>query len=116
MLWKYSMILVHVDSTDSNDTKETCKLVEVYDREDGEGFASYCHTSLLCPEELQRAAKDVDKEGVNEWFYNIGVFSQDSHGQWHWEKYLPLDKALVECGDIETYEDEIELYTIYGGD
>ena len=34
MLWKYSMILVHVDSTDPNNTKETCKLVEVYDREE----------------------------------------------------------------------------------
>ena len=30
MLWKYAMILVHIDSSDSNDIKETCKLVEVY--------------------------------------------------------------------------------------
>ena len=115
MLWKYAMILVHIASSDSNDIKETCKLVEVYSH-GKEGFTSYCNTALLSPGELKRAAADVENDGVNRWFYDNGIFSQDSMGEWSWERMRPLDKALVASGDIETYEDEIELYAVYGGD
>jgi len=114
MLWKYAMILVHVDSSDSNDVREICKLVEVYNYEEKD-FMSYCNTDLLSPAELKRAAIDVESDGVNSWFCNNGFFSQDNSGEWIWERVCPLDRALLESGDIEAYEDEIELYTVYGG-
>ena len=107
MVYKYAMILVYINP----DTKEeTCQLVEVCNDE------SFCNTRLLSPEQLEKAAKDVSCNGVNRWFYENGIFSMTSNGYWHWDKHLPLDKALLECNDLATYEEEIELYTVYGGD
>ena len=119
MLWKYAMILVDVNSTDPDNIVETCELVELYSLE-GSGYFSFCKANLLSIDDLKAAAEDVLADGVNRWFYENGKFSLEtdkvSGKSWNWEAEKPLDKALIDCGDIETYEDEIELYTIYGGD
>ena len=114
MVYKYAMILVYIDP---DNKEETCQLVEVCRDEGQDGFTSFCRASLLNPKELERAAKEVSYDGVNKWFYENGIFYKTHDGYWSWEKHLPyLDKALTECGDLETYEDEIELYKVYGGD
>jgi len=113
MRWKYAMILVRIDSSTS---KEVCELVELYDKEDDNGFVSFCSTKLLSPQDLLRAAKDVETDGINRWFYDNGVFTYNEDKTLSWERLPPLDKALIDSGELETYEDEIELYTVYGGD
>jgi len=116
MRWKYAMILVHIDSTDPGEIQESCQLVELYDLEDGGGYSSYTKANLLTPADLEMAAQDVARDGVNRWFYENGSFALGENNEWDWNRTFHLDQALVDCGDIETYEDEIELYTIYGGD
>jgi hypothetical protein len=113
MRWKYAMMLVKVDEIT---LKEECELVKLYDKGDGDGFSFFYSTKLLSSEELLKAAKDVETDGTNKWFYNNGTFTKNKEGVLSWEKLLPLDKALIDSGELETYEDEIELYTIYGGD
>ena len=118
MQWKYAMILVDIDSSNPDDIQEICQLVELYDL-DGEGYTSFCKANLLCPEDLKIAAIDIARDGVNYWFYENGTFSleiEEPSKEWNWERKMPLDKALLECADLAAYEDEIELYTIYGGD
>lgn len=115
MRWKYAMILIKVDES-TTWPEEVCELVELCDKEDGNGFVSFSNTKLLSPEELFRATKNVESDGINRWFYNNGEFSINKDGKLSWERLLPLNKSLIDSGELEVYEDEDELYTIYGGD
>jgi hypothetical protein len=116
MRWKYAMILVHIDSTDPDAIEESCQLVELYDLEDENGYSSYAKAGLLTPRDLEMAAEDVSKDGVNRWFYENGSFTLDEEGEWDWERILHLDQALIDSGDLEVHKDETELYAVYGGD
>jgi len=79
--WKYGMIVVEID----DDGEETCELVELYNLE-GEGYNSFCRARIMSPEELARAAADVERDGTNSWFFMNGDFEwkfEDLIG-WSW--------------------------------
>tara|TARA_Y100000034_G_C6884353_1_gene405823 strand:- start:978 stop:1355 length:378 start_codon:yes stop_codon:yes gene_type:complete len=125
MNWKYGLIKIKhpsildtlVDSESNfiiND--DYCELVELYMSEDGK-YNSFCKTRINSVEELIAAHNDIIKDGVNTWFAENGTFSLDKDSKsWNWELSKPLDDALASCGDLESYEDEIDLYAVYGGD
>jgi hypothetical protein len=118
MQWKYAMVLVNIDSSDPDDIQEICQLVELYGLEES-GYTSFCKANLLSTGDIEMAAKDVARDGINYWFYENGTFCLEpveSSEEWNWEIRMPLDRALLEGADLTAYEDETELYTVYGGD
>jgi|TARA_Y100000592_G_scaffold94989_1_gene160666 hypothetical protein len=80
--WKYAMILVDIDDFD----QEVCQLSELFNID---GHHAFCKTELLSTWELMQAAKDVQRDGVNRWFYDNGTFSwekdeETSRYTWNW--------------------------------
>ena len=75
MPWKYGLIKV-ADALPLVDRPE-CMLVELYDMEDNGEYNSYCKARINNPWALKCAAKDVERDGINEWFFNNGTFNYD---------------------------------------
>jgi hypothetical protein len=86
MTWKYGMILVQIDPEDGEELHE---LVELYDMgEDGAAFPTFCQARLMSPKELYLAYHDVQRDGVDRWFYDNGTFTWELDkvtGQWAWD-------------------------------
>ena len=89
--WKYAMILVDIDEFD----QEVCQLSELYNIE---GDPAFCKTDLLSSWELMQAAKDVQRDGVNRWFYENGTFS--------WEKEEGMSKYSWDWSPNEARNNE----------
>jgi hypothetical protein len=113
MKWKYAMISIEHESIEPG----YCELVELFFSEGGDKPFGFCKARIHSLDELERALEDVRAEGIVSYFSKHGSFSRNSDDNfWDWnidERYL--DKSLADC-DIGSYEDEIELYTVYGGD
>tara|TARA_R110002020_G_scaffold268819_3_gene484084 strand:+ start:27812 stop:28180 length:369 start_codon:yes stop_codon:yes gene_type:complete len=60
------MILQNVDEHG----EETYELVELYNAEENGNYNSYCSARICSPDELQQAATDIAKDGINTSFYN----------------------------------------------
>ena len=85
MSWKYGMILVEV----ADDGEETCELVELYDMDEDGYHEAFCRSRVMSPEELAAAAKDVERDGVNRWFFENGTFAwqfSEDRSWWNWKK------------------------------
>lgn len=72
MSWKYGLILVEIDDTG----EQMCELVELYRLDDSETYGAFCRARIMSPEELANANKDVERDGVNTYFYDNGFFSR----------------------------------------
>ncbi len=86
MLWKYALIKVGFDSIEEKDIGE---LVELYYEEvDGEvRYSSYGRPYLQSIEEIRRALRDVEKDGLITWFWDNGVFTWNTKEYfWDWSK------------------------------
>jgi hypothetical protein len=86
MKWKYGMIKVAEEiNLESNEVVEDiCELVEIY--QDGLGeWTSFCRPSVTCLETLNRLHKDINKDGVNTWFWENGTFAWSMEEKfWDW--------------------------------
>ena len=69
-VWKYGMVLVEVNEYG----EEICELAELYPNKAGE-YTSWCKAHITSPVDLERAMKDVERDGINRWFYENGKFS-----------------------------------------
>ncbi len=63
-------------------------LAEIYTVE---GEVMFSKASIMSPEELAMAYRDVTRDGVNRWFYDNGEFewkpcSVSGEFRWQWEK------------------------------
>jgi hypothetical protein len=85
--WKFGMVLVEI-------TKETgeeiCELVELYALDNDDEYSMWCQARIMSPDELEIAHSDVQRDGVNRWFYENGIFSYEldediGERRWHWE-------------------------------
>ena len=79
------MILVEV----ADDGEETCELVELYDMDEDGYHEAFCRSRVMSPEELAAAAKDVERDGVNRWFFENGTFAwqfSEDRSWWNWQK------------------------------
>lgn len=123
--WKYGLIKIEHPSIDE---EEYCELVELYaclsQDEYNSGYAaegdiifnSFCKARINSIEELSAAYNDAMKDGVNNWFAENGTFSIDDDEFWDWQSNKKhLDRAL-NSENIDAYEEEVELYTVYGGE
>jgi hypothetical protein len=85
MAWKYGMILVEI----ADDGEETCELVELYDMDEDGHHEAFCRARVMSPEELAAAAEDVERDGVNRWFFENGDFVwqfSEERSWWNWKK------------------------------
>jgi hypothetical protein len=84
MNWKYGLILVEV----SEDGEQLCELVELYRLDDSDTYGAFCPAQIMSPEELSRANKDVERDGVNRYFYDHGTFTRQPRElpqyEWDW--------------------------------
>jgi hypothetical protein len=72
MTWKYGMILVQIDPEDG---EELYELVELYDMGGDEMTSpAFARARLMSSKELTMAYQDVQRDGVNRWFYDNGTF------------------------------------------
>ena len=87
--WKYGLIKVAIENEGTDIEEQINLLVELYPfGKDGE-YISFCKASLQSLEELQFAQKDLECDGINEWFYDNGTFiwkvcNKCVHGDWEW--------------------------------
>ena len=85
MNWKYGLILVEV----SEDGEQLCELVELYRLDDSDTYGAFCPAQIMSPEELSRANKDVERDGVNRYFYDHGTFTRQPPRSVHLQVTLP---------------------------
>lgn len=117
--WKYGMILIGWEGPGGSILREPaeegdeplCQLVELYPNNDGL-YNSYCPADLRTPEALKWAMQDVERDGINEWFFDNGSFSWEpqrditEHGyQFYW---TPNDAEEYRknslFGDVDDFE------------
>ena len=126
--WKYGLIKIEHPSIDEEDF---CEIVELYACESQDNYISYnsayvseedrvfnafCRARIHSIEELSSAYNDAMKDGINTWFAENGTFSKSDDGFWDWTSNKNhLDNAL-NGENIDAYEEEMELYTVYGGE
>ena len=85
--WKFGMILVEICKRTG---EEICELVELYTLEKEDEYSVWCQARLMSPDELELAHADVQRDGINRWFYENGTFSFELDAemgtrQWNWE-------------------------------
>ena len=82
-MWKYG--LIKVAEPEFSDDDPECMLVELYWVNGG--WKSYCHAHITSVQDLKDALKDVERDGINEDFFNRGAFSwNDSEQDYDWRQ------------------------------
>ena len=85
--WKFGMILVEVCEETG---EEICELVELYTLDDENNYGMWCHARIMSPDELELAHADVQRDGINRWFYENGTFTHEvdeemREPKWDWK-------------------------------
>ncbi len=81
--WKYGMIKVAEEHGE-----DVCELVEVYSQSGliSGPYTSFCRPFLTSIKCLQMALKDVERDGINTWFWENGTFSwKQNEYFWDWK-------------------------------
>ena len=95
MPWKYALVKVGTEEWPEIDVAEPiCMLCEIYDLTGNGKFTAHCSARIQTPGDLKRAYDDVQRDGINEWFYNNGTFTYD-HKTGHWN-YKYNDDVEIE--------------------
>jgi len=89
--WKFGMILVEVCEKTG---EEICELVEFYALDNENEYGMWCQARIMSPDELELAHADVQRDGINRWFYENGTFisevdEETREPQWNWEPNNP---------------------------
>jgi len=85
MKWKYGMIKVAEDEFGEG-SDDVCEIVEVFQSE-SEEYTSFSKPFLSSIEDLNIAHKDINRDGINTWFYDNGKFIwKEEFNFWDWKK------------------------------
>ena len=95
--WKYGLIKVTVEDEGTDYEVQINLLVELYPLADNGEYNSFCRARLQSIEEIQNAQKDIEHDGINEWFYDNGVFewkicNNCAQGDWDWIRSKKLEE------------------------
>ena len=87
--WKYGLIKVAIEDEGADYEAQINLLVELYPLGNNGEYSSFCLARLQSIEEIQNAQKDIEHDGINEWFYDNGVFewkvcNNCTQGDWDW--------------------------------
>ena len=96
LCWKYGLIKVAIEDEGADYEVQINRLVELYPLGDNGEYNSFCRARLQSIEEIQNAQKDIEHDGINEWFYDNGVFewkvcNNCAHGDWDWIRSIDDD-------------------------
>jgi len=84
--WKYGLIKVALDGP-SFDTVQINMLVELYPLGKTGKYDTFCRASLQTLEDIEMAKRDIERDGINEYFFNNGTFKwvsgKEAH-DWDW--------------------------------
>ena len=74
MTWKYGLIKI------AEEDGEVChsEIVELYSNDTGE-FTSFCAARFSHVKDVEVANKQIQKDGLNNWFYDNGEFIYNDH-------------------------------------
>jgi hypothetical protein len=79
--WKYAMIKVGEDGEE-----DVCELVEIYPPFAENETPSFARPFLTSLKAIKMALKDVERDGINTWFWKNGTFSWNSKEYfWDWK-------------------------------
>lgn len=95
--WKYGLILIK--PAEAKWEADYCELVELYPDDNGE-YTIYAKPQLCNVESINIAQKDIERDGVNTYFYDNGTFSYEN-GSWVWNKYDPDAVTYGVCLDYD---------------
>ena len=90
MGWKYGLIKVEIEDEGTDYESQINLLVELYPLgEDGE-YNAWCVARPQTIEELKMAQRDIERDGINEHFFNNGTFTYRmcencNSGTWDWK-------------------------------
>jgi len=114
--WKYGLIKVDIEDEGTEYVEQTNLLVELYplgDEAKGEElYNTYCNARLMTLEELKMATADIERDGINEYFYDNGNFEwkvcgKCYDGDWAWTpnqgQQKPKTTKVKETKDGETF-------------
>jgi len=81
------MILVEVIEESG---EEICELVELYALDKPEEYSMWCKARIMGPGDLELAYEDIQRDGVDRWFYENGTFTSEineytGEQTWDWE-------------------------------
>jgi len=84
--WKYGLIKV---ATYVGGIEQINLLVELYPLGDNGEYNTFCEARPQSSEELQLVQKDIERDGINEWFFDNGAFEWEVcngcfQGKWDW--------------------------------
>ena len=85
--WKFGMILVEILEETG---EEVCELVELYALDKPGEYSMWCKARIMGPSDLALAYEDIQRDGVERWFYENGTFTSEineytGEQTWDWE-------------------------------
>lgn len=89
--WKFALIKVHIEEEGMELEEQINLLVELYPLGPNGEYDVFCEARINSLEELTLAKQDVERDGINDWFYEHGVFEfkPDGYSQqsvWNWTR------------------------------
>jgi len=91
--WKYGLIKVAIEDEGTDFESQVNLLVELYPLGDDGDYAAWCVARPQTLEELEMAQRDIQRDGINEHFFDNGTFvfnHCEKCGEGRWD-YVPND-------------------------
>jgi len=112
--WKYGLIKVYIEDEGTEFETQINLLVELYpmgEEEEGEElYNMFCKASIRTSEDMRLASADIERDGINEYFFNNGTFKWNvcnkcNDGDWDWKpnKEPLFEKAILQEIDEGTF-------------
>ena len=86
-MWKYAQVKVKDIDDNGNELDDEYQVFEVYDLDNDGVYETFSKPSLTDLESLKMAITDIERDGINTWFYENGTFEWKSEkGEaWSWD-------------------------------
>jgi len=83
--WKYAQVKVLETRCIDGSPEDGCEIFELYDIDGAGEFMSFCSSHFVCLKDLKMAIEDIERDGINTWFYENGIFEYID-GEWEWSR------------------------------
>ena len=71
-MWKYAQVKVKDIDDNDNELTDEYQVFEVYDLDNDGVYEAFSKPSLIDLESLKMAITDIERDGINTWFYENG--------------------------------------------
>ena len=86
-MWKYAQVKVKDIDDNDNELTDEYQVFEVYDLDNDGVYEAFSKPSLTDLESLKMAIADIERDGINTWFYENGTFEwkREEGEAWSWD-------------------------------